>query len=129
MSNADRVRELIDRGFRQGDLSIADELVADSYVEHQYPAPTGLSGADIMKADIRHAREQLAGFSYDIEDVAEAGEKVWSRIECRGVDGRSGRAVTMSVIDIWRFEDGKLIEHWGVPDRFAFMHQTGLIPV
>jgi hypothetical protein len=34
----------------------------------------------------------------------------------------------MDVVDICRFEDGLLIEHWGVPDRFALLHQLGLLP-
>jgi len=32
------------------------------------------------------------------------------------------------VIDICRFENGKLVEHWGVPDRFAALHQVGALP-
>jgi hypothetical protein len=34
----------------------------------------------------------------------------------------------MTVIDICRFENGKLVEHWGVPDRFAMLHQAGALP-
>jgi predicted ester cyclase len=36
--------------------------------------------------------------------------------------------VTMTVIDICRFVDGRLVEHWGVPDRFALLHQLGIVP-
>ena len=28
-----------------------------------------------------------------------------------------------------RFENGKIVEHWGVPDRFALLHQLGLLPL
>jgi hypothetical protein len=31
--------------------------------------------------------------------------------------------VAIDVVDICRFADGKLFEHWGVPDRFALLHQ------
>jgi predicted ester cyclase len=31
-------------------------------------------------------------------------------------------------MDICRFVDGKLVEHWGVPDRFALLHQIGALP-
>jgi hypothetical protein len=44
----------------------------------------------------------------------------------RGTDPRSGKPVTMNVMDVCRFEDGKMVEHWGIPDRFAYLHQLGL---
>ncbi|MCI0397830.1 MAG: ester cyclase [Chloroflexi bacterium] len=34
----------------------------------------------------------------------------------------------ITVFDICRFSDGKIVEHWGVPDRFAVMAQLGLLP-
>ena len=42
------------------------------------------------------------------------------------IDG--GPANTTPVMDICRFADGKLVEHWGVPDRFALLHQLGALP-
>ena len=39
-----------------------------------------------------------------------------------------GKRVTMSVIDVCRFKDGMMVEHWGIPDRFALLHQLGLLP-
>jgi predicted ester cyclase len=45
-----------------------------------------------------------------------------------GSDPRSGKSIVIDVIDICRFEDEKLAEHWGVPDRFALMHQAGALP-
>jgi predicted ester cyclase len=27
-----------------------------------------------------------------------------------------------------RFKDGKLVEHWGVPDRLGLMEQLGMKP-
>jgi predicted ester cyclase len=32
------------------------------------------------------------------------------------------------VFDVCRFEDGKIVEHWGVPDQLGMMMQLGLIP-
>jgi len=31
-------------------------------------------------------------------------------------------------MDIFRFEDGKIVEHWGVPDRFHQLAQLDLLP-
>ena len=39
----------------------------------------------------------------------------------------SGRAVDFTVIDVCRVVDGRIVEHWGVPDRFAALAQTGVL--
>jgi len=31
------------------------------------------------------------------------------------------------VIDVARVADGRITEHWGVPDRFAVLAQTGVL--
>jgi predicted SnoaL-like aldol condensation-catalyzing enzyme len=38
------------------------------------------------------------------------------------------KPVGIDVVDICRFSNGKLVEHWGVPDRFALLHQIGALP-
>jgi predicted SnoaL-like aldol condensation-catalyzing enzyme len=30
-------------------------------------------------------------------------------------------------MDVCRFKDGQIVEHWGVPDRFAVLAQTGAL--
>ena len=34
----------------------------------------------------------------------------------------------IDVIDIARFENGNMVEHWGVPDRLACLLQLGPFP-
>ena len=58
----------------------------------------------------------------------ETGDTVWARSKATELDPRSGKPVIIDVIDICRFADGKLVEHWGVPDRFALLHQIGALP-
>jgi len=33
--------------------------------------------------------------------------------------------VHFTVIDVATVRDGRIVEHWGVPDRFAILAQTG----
>jgi len=40
----------------------------------------------------------------------------------------TGKSFTIPVIDVCRFDNGKIVEHWGVPDRFALLDQLGLLP-
>jgi len=40
----------------------------------------------------------------------------------------TGKRVTVSYIDMVRFADGKLAEHWGQMDQLGMMQQLGVIP-
>ena len=40
----------------------------------------------------------------------------------------TGNSFVIAVIDIRRFENGKIVEHWGGADRFSLMAQLGLLP-
>lgn len=68
-----------------------------------------------------------------VEDIVAADDKVWARLRGRGthagqvLGGPTGKPFDITIIDIARFRDGKLVEHWGVPDRFAQMQQLGLL--
>ena len=119
---------IVERGFSQGDLAVADEVCDEKLIEHQYLARTGLPGPQILKAQIEDARQSIRDLSFTIEAVVESGDTVWARGKVTGADPRSGKPVTIDVIDICRFADGKLVEHWGVPDRFALLHQLGALP-
>jgi len=128
MHKIDLFRQIVERGFNQGDLAVADELCAPALIEHEYLVPPHLQGADILKFQIQAARDEVRYLTLAIEDFVEHEDKVSARMRGRGSDPRSGKSVVMDVMDICRFKDGKLVEHWGVPDRFALLHQVGALP-
>jgi predicted ester cyclase len=121
-------------GFATGDASVVDELCSPDLVEHEFGL-TG-SGADALehvKAAIRDVHGALPDVSFTIEDSVEAGDTVWARIRGRGratgpfFGPASNRPVDFLVFDQVRVVDGRIVEHWGVPDRFAVLAQTGLL--
>lgn len=40
----------------------------------------------------------------------------------------TGKHITWSCIDIWRIEDGKIVEHWVEANMLDMMQQLGMIP-
>src|SRR5579875_3676532 len=117
--NADLFAGIIQRGFNEGDLTVADEVCADALIEHEYLALEGVPGPAVLRGQIEEARSSVTGLSLAIEDLVEDGDTVWARMRATGREARTGRPVDFAVVDICRFQDGRLIEHWGVPDRFA----------
>jgi predicted ester cyclase len=127
-NNVDLLRRVIERGFGEGDLSVADEVAGPTVIEHEYGAPSVSSGAELLKAMISEARSQMPGLTMTMEDAVADGDKVWARSVARAVDPRSGKQLTITVIDVCRFDGGRIVEHWGVPDRFALLDQLGVLP-
>lgn len=128
------MRRLFDEGFATGNTAIADELCSPDFVEHQFGlASEGAAAIENLKAAIADVHATMPDASFSIEDSAFSDGKIWIRVRVTGTatgpyfGPPSGRPVEMTVIDIARIEDGRLMEHWGVPDRFALLAQTGAL--
>ena len=126
-------RRLIEEGFNQGNLDVCDELAADDLLEHQNFGPDHAPGAEGVKAVISSLRRAFSDFHLQIEDLTVDGDKVWLRMTGSGTNDGSfmgnpptGRKMRTDVFDVIRVRDGKIVEHWGVPDRLGTLFQLGL---
>lgn len=127
------VRKLIEEGFNNGNLDALDDLFSADFVEHQDGImPANLDG---LKGAIKSLRSPFPDLHLTIEDIIATGDKTWVRISAHGSHlgnfmghPPSGRPFTITVIDICRFEEGRIAEHWGVADRLSQMMQLGLLP-
>src|SRR6476620_1767643 len=88
-------RRIINRGFCQGDLSVADEICATKLSEHEYLAKTDIPGPEILKDQIRDARSSIRDLVLTVEDMVESGGAVWARSRATGSDPRSGKPVSI----------------------------------
>lgn len=126
-------RRVIEEGFNKGNLDALDALFAPDFREHQHGmVPPNLEG---VKGAITYLRSVFPDLTLTIEDSVADGDTVWARITGRGTDSKgfmgrppTGRSFAITVMDVCRFEHGKMIEHWGVPDRFHQMEQLGALP-
>ena len=131
VSNESIYRRLIEEGFNQGNLPVVDELVAPNSREHQRGSEDGPEGA---KKTIAYLRSAFPDFKITIDEVVVVGDKVWARQKGGGTNLGSfaghpptGRTAFIDVIDVCRIEDGKIVEHWGVPDQLGMMTALGLV--
>jgi predicted ester cyclase len=133
ISNEQLFKLLIEEGFGKGDVTIFDKHTSQDFVEHQYRFfPPNIEG---VKKAINSLHQAFSDFSMVIEAVVVNDDKVWGRMTARGTQvGQfgpmppTGKKIEITVIDIMRFKEGKLVEHWGVPDRLAAMEQLGMKP-
>jgi predicted ester cyclase len=127
------VRRLIEEGFNQGNLDVADELISPAMIEHQNFGPNHAPGADGVKAVIASLRRAFSDFHLAIDDITVDDDTVWLRMTGTGTNDGSfmgnpptGRTMRTDVFDSLRVEDDRIVEHWGVPDRLGALFQLGL---
>ena len=102
-SNGDLVREAMTAFFINRDPSALERYWASDYIQHNPQMPDGT-------AALAPAIDQLPDdFKYEIGAIAGEGDLVF-------VHGRyTNMAPTpMIAVDIFRFADGKIVEHWDV---------------
>jgi predicted ester cyclase len=125
------LRQVIEEAFNKGNYAVLYEHFNPKYVEHQFGLRPTIEG---MQGDIQFLRTAFPDFALTIEEMLAEGDQVWVRMTARGTNlggfmsPPNGKSFRITVIDICRFEDGKIVEHWGVPDRFALLAQLGLLP-
>ena len=126
------VERMLHEGFAAGNPNIVDELCASDLVEHQFGMAGVAAGAIAeVKRCILEVHAAFPDLQFTIADTAERGETVWVRAEATATHtGPSfgpptGRRVNWTVFDVATVRDGKIVEHGGVPDRFAILAQTG----
>lgn len=101
------VLDFYDRFFNKHEVNEAAEVIVEHYIQHNPHVPDGkapfvgyFSGffKDNPKSKARIVRS------------ATAGDLVYLHVHATSGDGDQGRAV----VDIFRVEDGKIVEHWDV---------------
>jgi predicted ester cyclase len=129
-TNKSLLLRLIEEGFNKGNLSVVDDIVSTEMKERQRGNEDGIGGT---KEVIRTLRRWFPDLNMRMEDAAAVEDKVWMRFRATGTNlgplmGRppTGKKMIIDVIDIARFKDGRLVEHWGIPDQLGMMLQLGL---
>ncbi len=131
--NQEQFRSFFEVLVNQKNTAAFDEHVSADFVEHEdlSPLPPNRDGAKQFFASML---EGFPDMSVTIDDMIGEGDKVWARTTWRGTHTgefqgipATNKEFTMSVIDIARYSEGKLVEHWGVSDTFAMMTQLGVI--
>jgi len=128
------MQRIFDEGFATGDTAVVDELCSPDLVEHQFgTAGVGAEAVQHVKAAIGDVHRAIPDVHFTIEDAVESDDTIWVRVRAQGTASGpffgppSGRRVDFTVIDVARVVDGRIVEHWGVPDRFAVLAQTGIL--
>ncbi len=131
--NKSVVRRLIGEVWNKGDISLAENLISSTYIDHSAPGlPPGVESFKQVATMFRTAFPDL---NITLEDQIAEGDKVVSRVALHATHTGdfmgippTGKAFNMTGIRIDRLADGKIVEHWANFDQFGMMQQLGVIP-
>src|SRR5262249_912671 len=119
----------------QGNLAVADEIIAPEYVRHDPGDPFPARGPEDVKRIVTMMRAMLQDFRVNIEAMVAEGDMVVSRYTVTATDTRgymgkppTGKTIRTSAIQMFRFSSGKIVESWAARDDLGTLRQLGHLP-
>jgi steroid delta-isomerase-like uncharacterized protein len=128
------VRRLFDEVWNTGNVALVDDLLAPSFVDHAAQMGGDDPTRDGFKTQVRLFRTAFPDGRSQIEDLIAEDDRVvarWTdggtqRGEWMGVPP-TGKRVTMSGIDVYRIEQGRIAEFWCSEDELGLLRQLGAL--
>jgi len=125
------VRSYIEEVWDKKNSAALDKFLAVNYQRHTSPNATPLN-RDGQKHRLDGIRAAFPDITLTLEEIFAEGDLVAFRSTIRGTHQKifqgiapTGRKVTVSLLDIVRVEDRKIVEHWGGPDFLDWLQQLG----
>ena len=120
-ANKKTVLEFYEAGLNKKDFEAAAKFFGPKYIQHNPGAPDGIEG---FKTFVNFLREKFPNSKSEIKKVFAEGDFVILHVHAVREPGTRGRAI----VDIFRLENGKIVEHWDVaqdiPEKMP--HNNGM---
>jgi predicted SnoaL-like aldol condensation-catalyzing enzyme len=106
-ANKKVIIDFYDKAINQKDFEAAKVYFGSTYIQHN---PMAANGPEGLKAFIAFMKEQLPEYKTEFVRVFADGDYVIVHAHAKPTPDSRGSAV----MDIFRLEDGKVVEHWDV---------------
>jgi predicted SnoaL-like aldol condensation-catalyzing enzyme len=101
------VAEFYEAGINQKNFEAASKFLGPRYIQHN---PTGADGPEGLKAYINFLREKFPDAHSEVKRVFAEGDYVIQHVHSVRTPGSRG----LAIINIFKLENGKIVEHWDV---------------
>jgi predicted SnoaL-like aldol condensation-catalyzing enzyme len=106
-ANKKIVVDFYEKALNQKDFEAAAKYFGPRYIQHN---PTAANGPDGLKALVTFLKEKFPNSHSEIKRVIAEGDYVVLHVHSVREPGQRGRAI----VDIFKLENGKIVEHWDV---------------
>ncbi len=127
--NKERQRTFVEVLQREGALDRVDEFVRPDFVDHSL-APGLPTGPEGVRAVLGAIRRGFPDHDAEVVHMVAEGDLVATYKTLTGTHSGdffglapTGRRATIRVMDVVRYEDGRVAEHWGLVDLHGLMAQ------
>ncbi len=124
------VRRFYEEVVNQGKSEVVDQIVAPGFVDHDPPAPGLPVGSAGVKAAFAGLRAAFPDLHFEVEELVSEFAFVSARYQMTGTHrgtflgiAPTGKRVTITGVDIVRFEQGKAVERWGLQETLSLLQQ------
>jgi predicted ester cyclase len=132
-NNKAAARHFLEEVFNKRNLAGVNALCAPNFIDHGLPP--GLSGIEGTKQSAGMYLAAFPDLHFTFEDFIAEGDKVVVRVTMSGTQQGelmgippSGIQFSATGIEIYRFEGGKIVEHWLQADNLGLLQQLGVVP-
>jgi steroid delta-isomerase-like uncharacterized protein len=133
--NKSLIQRFVEEAFNKGNLDVADEVYASTFIAHDPTIPEGQGSPEQVKQFVNTYLSAFPDGHTTVEDLVAEGEKVAYRWTFRGThQGElmgippTGTQVEITGITINRLSGGKVEEQWNIFDQLGMLQQLGVAP-
>ena len=127
--NKSTVRRFFEEVWNNNNLDLADELLAQNYVDHNAP-PGSSGGIDGYKQSVAMFRSAFPDIHFSLDDIRGEGDLVAIRLTGQGTHKGpfigippTNKQVSFGGMTFIRLEGGRIIERWGISDMPGLIQQ------
>lgn len=118
-----------------GDAAIGREVIGDFAVFHVPFAAEPMRGVEGYLGILSMMRSAFSDVRWAIDETIAEGDKIAARFTLTGThDGTffgvpaTGKSVRVTAINIYHFNDGLIVEEFGMPNVVSILAQIGALP-
>ena len=109
------------KAIETGDVSSIDTLIASDAVDHDGPNGTDIHGRDSIVKMLGDIHNRVKDIKADVITSAGNGDYVFTLVHVTGTvadssTGMSGKSIDERGVDVVKFKDHKITDHWGFTD-------------
>ncbi|WP_035849396.1 nuclear transport factor 2 family protein [Kitasatospora azatica] len=110
MTNGQLIRDYLETVWNQGRTEQADRYLAADLAQHNAKLPDGRAAVAGLVDTLRGQFPQL---HFELRRIAAEGELVFAHSLATLTPGEPG----IAVVDVFRIENGLIVEHWDVSEQ------------
>ena len=110
-ANKANIRRVFEDALTRGEMAVIPDIFSPDLVDHA-GEPDDLPGAAGIEAFVRQVRHTFPDLHVSVEALFGEGSHVASVETWRGTHAATGERADGTVLHVFRFEDGQVVEEW-----------------